>query len=33
MSNSEMLGKLVKSKDPINIEIGNIEDIAELRIK
>lgn len=33
MSNSEMLKKLVKSKDPINIEIGNIEDIAELRKK
>lgn len=33
MSNPEMLGKLVKSKDPINIEIGSIEDIAELRRK
>lgn len=33
MSNSELLRKLVKSKDPIYIEIGNIEDIAEIRIK
>lgn len=33
MSNPELLRKLVKSKDPIYIEIGNIEDIAEIRIK
>lgn len=33
MSNPTLLGEVLNSKNPLNIEIGNIEDIAELRQK